>query len=113
MAAPAQMGCCHALVACGGEDTATLRPLPRRVRALIVLKFRRGMAEGWGMKSAAHWCALAVLSTVAASMLPTGAGAQSCGNRGQLDTIYCDDNDDLVADAPADPRAWKDPATLY
>ena len=33
-------------------------------------------------------------------------------NRGQLDTLYCDDNNDLVADAPTDPRKWKDPATL-
>src|SRR4029077_2747918 len=25
---------------------------------------------------------------------------------------YCDDNNDLVADAPADPRKWKDPSNL-
>jgi phosphonate transport system substrate-binding protein len=36
----------------------------------------------------------------------------SCKNRGQLDTNYCDDNNDLVADAPKDPKAWKDPSTL-
>ena len=41
-----------------------------------------------------------------------GSAAQQCSNRGQLDAQYCDDNFDLVADAPADPRQWKDPATL-
>ena len=45
-------------------------------------------------------------------MLAGGSAAQQCGNRGQLDVLYCDDNHDLVADAPADPRQWKDPATL-
>jgi phosphonate transport system substrate-binding protein len=40
------------------------------------------------------------------------ATAQECSNRGQLDTLYCDANSDLVADAPTDPRKWKDPATL-
>jgi phosphonate transport system substrate-binding protein len=43
----------------------------------------------------------------------TGAAAQdSCKNRGQLDTMYCDENNDLVADAPKDPKNWKDPSTL-
>ena len=36
----------------------------------------------------------------------------TCKNRGQLDTLYCDDNNDLVADAPKDPKNWKDPSTL-
>jgi phosphonate transport system substrate-binding protein len=40
------------------------------------------------------------------------AAAQDCRNRGQLDTLYCDENGDLVADTPIDPRKWKDPATL-
>jgi phosphonate transport system substrate-binding protein len=35
-----------------------------------------------------------------------------CKNRGQLDLLYCDENGDLVADAPTDPRRQKDPATL-
>ena len=42
----------------------------------------------------------------------TGAGgsdaaAQEC-NRGQLDSIYCDENHDLVADAPTDPKRLRD-----
>ena len=53
-------------------------------------------------------CSLAVFLS-----LPLGAGAQdSCTNRGQLDTLYCDENRDLVADAPKDPSKWRDPATL-
>ena len=31
---------------------------------------------------------------------------------GQLDTNYCDENKDLVADAPNDQKSWKDPSTL-
>src|SRR5689334_22363965 len=42
-----------------------------------------------------------------------GALAQdACKNSGQLDTNYCDENNDLVADAPKDPKNWKDPSTL-
>src|SRR5262245_62684059 len=40
------------------------------------------------------------------------AQADACKSRGQLDTLYCDDNNDLVADAPSDPKKWKDPGTL-
>jgi len=40
------------------------------------------------------------------------AAAQTCSNRGDLDARYCDENRDLVADTPKDPKAWQDPATL-
>lgn len=40
------------------------------------------------------------------------AMAQECSNRGQLDTLYCDADGDLVADTPKDPSKWRDPATL-
>jgi phosphonate transport system substrate-binding protein len=42
------------------------------------------------------------------------AAAQSadCSHRGHLDTLYCDENQDLVADAPKDPRKWRDPSAL-
>ena len=36
----------------------------------------------------------------------------ACPNRGQLDTLYCDENNDLVADAPKDPKRWRDPSVL-
>jgi phosphonate transport system substrate-binding protein len=40
------------------------------------------------------------------------AAQEECKNRGQLDTLYCDENGDLVADAPKDKSKWKDPSTL-
>jgi phosphonate transport system substrate-binding protein len=40
------------------------------------------------------------------------ARADECSHRGQLDTPYCDENNDLVADAPKDPKNWKDPSVL-
>ena len=40
------------------------------------------------------------------------AQADDCKNRGQLDTLYCDENGDLVADAPKDPKKWRDPSAL-
>jgi len=38
--------------------------------------------------------------------------ADDCKNRGTLDTMYCDENMDLVADTPKDKSKWKDPKTL-
>jgi phosphonate transport system substrate-binding protein len=38
--------------------------------------------------------------------------ADACSSRGELDTMYCDANGDLVADAPTDPKRWKNPSTL-
>ncbi len=48
------------------------------------------------------------------ALAATGALAQTddCKNRGQLDTLYCDENKDLVADPPRDPKRWKNPSTL-
>ncbi len=40
------------------------------------------------------------------------AQADDCKNRGQLDTLYCDENKDLVADPPKDAKRWKNPNTL-
>jgi phosphonate transport system substrate-binding protein len=43
----------------------------------------------------------------------TSAMAQdACPNRGDLDTIYCDANKDLVADTPTDPKKWRNPNTI-
>ncbi len=41
-----------------------------------------------------------------------GALAQDCPNRGALDTLYCDADGDLVADAPSDPADLVNPDTL-
>jgi len=40
------------------------------------------------------------------------AQADDCKHRGQLDTMYCDENKDLVADTPKDAKRWKNPSTL-
>lgn len=48
-----------------------------------------------------------------------GGGAQEeevavedCSNRGLLDVMYCDENEDLVADLPKDESQWVNPDTL-
>ena len=40
------------------------------------------------------------------------AAADGCKNRGDLDTIFCDEDRDLLADTPKDPAQWLDPDTL-
>lgn len=49
---------------------------------------------------------------VALSLAISGGAAAECKNRGNLDTRYCDDNGDLVADTPTDPGQWLDPDVL-
>ena len=36
----------------------------------------------------------------------------SCKHRGDLDAIYCDEDDNMTADAPKDPKKLKNPAAL-
>jgi phosphonate transport system substrate-binding protein len=56
---------------------------------------------------------LALIAIVVLGMLGGSALAQdACANRGQLDTLYCDENSDLVADAPKDQKKWRDPSVL-
>lgn len=55
------------------------------------------------------------LAAAVFGMALSGQGAlaqDSCPNRGQLDTLYCDADKDLVADAPTDKAKWRDPSTL-
>lgn len=58
--------------------------------------------------------AFAVAATTLAVFAAGDARAQdaACPHRGQLDTLYCDENNDLVADAPNDPKKWRDPSAL-
>ncbi len=56
-------------------------------------------------------------ATLLAAVLLAGAAIpaaaqDACPNRGQLDTAYCDADNDLVADVPKDPAKLKDPSTL-
>ncbi len=55
-----------------------------------------------------------ILAFLAAfSFVVTAAyAADDCKNRGTLDEMFCDENMDLVADSPKDPKDWKDPKTL-
>src|SRR5262245_55690451 len=66
------------------------------------------------MTPTARWLALAGVAAIAGWTFVGPANAQTaeCKNRGQLDALYCDENGDLVADAPTDPKKWKDPSTL-
>jgi DNA invertase Pin-like site-specific DNA recombinase len=42
----------------------------------------------------------------------SAAAQGACAQRGLLDARYCDENGDLVADLPKDPKALQNPATL-
>ncbi len=48
----------------------------------------------------------------ATCLIGTSAMAAECKNRGDLDSRYCDDNGDLVADTPSDTSQLLDPDTL-
>src|SRR5690606_20114511 len=50
---------------------------------------------------------LAVLGTA-----PLAQAQDTCANRGDLDTMYCDANNDLVADTPTDASKLKTPSTV-
>ena len=57
---------------------------------------------------------LRLLAAVAFSLAAFAAGAQdSCKSRGELDTPFCDENGDLLADTPRDPKRQKNPETLF
>jgi phosphonate transport system substrate-binding protein len=51
-------------------------------------------------------------AAVALTMASTVAAQDSCGHRGDLDKLYCDENKDLVADTPKDSKKLKNPNTL-
>ena len=53
---------------------------------------------------------LALLGAAAGSA--TVYAQDSCAHRGELDAMYCDADNDLVADAPTDPKKFRDPNTL-
>ena len=47
-----------------------------------------------------------------AGLLALDAAAQACTNRGDLDARFCDEDKNLVADTPKDPKDWQNPGTL-
>jgi len=54
---------------------------------------------------------LAALVCFSAMVMPAGA-ADQCKNRGDLDSRYCDEDGDLLADNPKDSSKWLNPGTL-
>ena len=62
------------------------------------------------MNRSLHAAAFAALCLLWAA--PPAAAQDTCPNRGQLDTLYCDADGDLVADLPRDPARHKDPSAL-
>src|SRR5690242_1768040 len=58
--------------------------------------------KGWAWALAALFAAYATAAS----------GADACTNRGELDNMYCDSNQDMVADVPTDPKKWRNPSTI-
>lgn len=56
--------------------------------------------------------AAVVFVAFAAAAAQALAATDTCKNRGDLDERYCDENRDLIADTPTDPKKWKDPPFL-
>ena len=52
------------------------------------------------------------LGVLLAACATTAFGADACTNRGELDNMYCDSNQDMVADVPTDPKKWRNPSTI-
>ena len=59
-----------------------------------------------------RWLTAVALAMVAATVAVPTLAADACKSRGELDVMYCDANDDMVADAPTDPKKWKNPSTI-
>ncbi len=57
-------------------------------------------------------CVLCFLCAHSYSVLSQEYDSNSCDAHGKLQSEYCDSDGDMVADLPADPRDWRDPATL-
>lgn len=64
------------------------------------------------MKSNAIWIQLVPAALFVLFAGPAYAQGDACKNRGDLDVQYCDENKDLVADTPKDPKKFKIPGTV-
>lgn len=56
--------------------------------------------------------AVCALWVSAVAWAPDALAQAACSKRGDLDQRYCDEDGDLVADGPKDPKAIQNPATL-
>jgi phosphonate transport system substrate-binding protein len=59
-----------------------------------------------------RWLRWSLTLALLFSLAPNVLAQATCENRGKLDVMYCDDDGDLVADAPTDPAQWVNPDTL-
>ncbi len=59
-----------------------------------------------------RWLFLSAFALAGATLAVPAVAADACKHRGELDNMYCDANDDLVADPPTDPKKWKNPSTI-
>jgi phosphonate transport system substrate-binding protein len=64
------------------------------------------------MRGISRFCRLIALTVVVALLALAPAAEAQCANRGALDALYCDEDRDLVADAPKDPQKIVNPGTL-
>jgi phosphonate transport system substrate-binding protein len=69
------------------------------------------MSKAWGSAAVAGFGALLAMATMTPSAEAQQA-ADGCSFRGALDEAYCDENRDMVADAPSDASKLRDPSTL-
>lgn len=53
-----------------------------------------------------------LLAAIAIAAPIVAAAQDTCPNRGELDTLYCDANKDLVADPPTDSKKFRNPSVL-
>jgi phosphonate transport system substrate-binding protein len=72
------------------------------------------MSKAWGGMAAGFGALLAVALAPASAPAQVQAqqAADGCSFRGSLDEAFCDENRDMVADAPRDPSKLRDPSTL-
>lgn len=68
--------------------------------------------RGLGSAGAAKWLGALALALAIATGAGPAAAAEDCRSRGSLDSLYCDENGDLVADLPKDKARWRNPSTL-
>lgn len=70
------------------------------------------MRNRWSMDRWILALGIAAIGAVTGLSSTAALAQDACKNRGQLDTLYCDENNDLVADVPKDPKKQRDPGTL-
>src|SRR5690625_1697732 len=59
------------------------------------------------------WKLLALAGAALFAFTPNALAQDECSNRGNLDVMYCDEDGDLVADAPTDPADFVNPDNLF